>query len=210
MALGDNIKALRERRGWSTYQLADESDLHQSNVFRYETNEVRPRRDALRKLAVALGVSEAQLEYGNTDLDFIPIGSRRIPVWDYVQAGRWAGVAPYLRDEEMQDYILTPEGYSEGAFALKIKGDSMEPDFKEGEIVVIDPTVKPQPGDFVVAKDAKGEATFKKYKPRGLNDAKKEYFILEPLNEDYEPMRSDLQAITIVGTMMEHRKYRKR
>jgi hypothetical protein len=35
-------------------------------------------------------------------------------------------------------------------FALKLCGDSMEPEFHEGEIVIIDPAVMPEAGDFVV------------------------------------------------------------
>jgi SOS-response transcriptional repressor LexA len=166
--------------------------------------------DSLLQIAEALGVAPAELltEYSNVELS--SLGTKRLPVWDYVQAGLWAGVSPNLRGEEMQDYVLTDGEYSDAAFALVIKGDSMEPDFKEGEVVIIDPAVNCQPGDFVVAKDSRGEATFKKYRPRGLNDQGKEFFVLEPLNHDYEPMRSDLQQIQILGTMVEHRKYRRR
>jgi SOS-response transcriptional repressor LexA len=36
----------------------------------------------------------------------------------------------------------------------------MEPDFKEGDIIV-DPELEPVPGEFVVAKNGDNEATFK-------------------------------------------------
>ena len=82
--------------------------------------------------------------------------------------------------------------------------------FKDGDLVVIDPNVMPHPGEYVAAKNGHDEATFKKYRPRGLNADGLEYFELVPLNPDYETMRSDLQPITIIGTMIEHRRFRKR
>ncbi len=83
----------------------------------------------------------------------------------------------------------------------------MEPDFKEGDTVVIDPNIKPRPGSFVAAKNGREEATFKKYRPRSIDLLGNEVFELVPLNEDYPTMRSDEMPIEIIGTMVEHRRY---
>ena len=85
----------------------------------------------------------------------------------------------------------------------------MEPDFKEGDAVVIDPEVSPLPGDFVVAKNGEEEALFKKYRPRGIMNGS-DVFELVPLNEDFPTIRSDQEEVRIIGTMVEHRRYRKR
>ncbi|KAG1243050.1 hypothetical protein G6F65_022664 [Rhizopus arrhizus] len=85
-----------------------------------------------------------------------------------------------------------------------------EESFNEGDIVVIDPEVEPLPGDFVVAKNGEHEATFKKYRPRGVTERGAVVFELVPLNPDYPSLRSDISAIQIIGTMVEHRRYRKR
>lgn len=111
------------------------------------------------------------------------------------------------------EYLLTDLPVSRYTFALEIKGTSMLPEFKEGDRVIIDPEVRPQPGDFVAAKtmDAHGhgEATFKKYRPRGTNDKGQEVFELSPLNEDFPSLRSDTTPLEIIGTMVEHRRYRR-
>jgi SOS-response transcriptional repressor LexA len=44
----------------------------------------------------------------------------------------------------------------------------------------------------------------------GLNERGQQVFELHPLNPTYAPLRSDRQMLAIVGTMMEHRKFRKR
>ena len=112
---------------------------------------------------------------------------------------------------DAEEWLLTSTKVSGHAFALKIKGDSMyradNPEsFKEGDVVLIDPDVQPKPGGFVAARNGKQEATFKRYRPRGLNEKGVDYFELVPLNENYPTMRSDLEEITIIGTAVEHRK----
>lgn len=139
-----------------------------------------------------------------------PIGVVRIPLISYVQAGCWTGIVDNYQPGDADDWLLTDLELSPSAFALQIKGDSMTPEFKEGDRVIIDPNVQPLPGDFVVAKNGDNEATFKKYRPRGVNEQGVTVFELVPLNDDYPSMRSDSTQINIIGTMVEHRKYRKR
>ena len=86
----------------------------------------------------------------------------------------------------------------------------MLPDYRPGDRVIIDPEVTPTPGDCVVAKNGEDEATFKKYRPRGLDQAGNMVFELVPLNDDYPIIRSDATPVRIIGTMVEHRKYRRR
>jgi SOS-response transcriptional repressor LexA len=127
-----------------------------------------------------------------------------------VQAGAWTDVVDSYQPGDADEFLLTDMELSSNAFALEIKGDSMLPEFKPGDRVIIDPAVCPQPGDYVVAKNGEDEATFKKYRPRGVSERGDLVFELVPLNEDYPSMRSDVTPIRIVGTMVEHRKYRRR
>ena len=208
--LATNIAKLLKSKGMTQAQLADKADIDTATVNRVMKGTSPLVAESLSRMAKALGVTVGQLIDPEGNVAPATLGLKKIPVWDHIQAGRFAGVAPNLRDEEMQDFLLTDEKYSDHTFALKIRGDSMEPEFREGDRVVIDPEVRARPGDFVVAKDAKGEATFKQYRPRGFNEKGQDYFELVPLNDVYPHMRSDVQPIKIVGTMVEHRKYRRR
>lgn len=147
---------------------------------------------------------------GQSNVELAPIGSRRIPLISYVQAGLWTDAADPYAVGDAADWLMTDLDISSSSFALEIKGDSMLPDFKPGDRVIIDPDIAPQPGDFVVAKNGDHEATFKKYRPRGIGPDGKDVFELVPLNEDYPTIRSDTTPVRIVGTMVEHRKYRRR
>lgn len=88
----------------------------------------------------------------------------------------------------------------DGAFALRVRGDSMVniaggPSFPAESIIVVDPTIEAMPGYPVVVKlkDAL-EAVFKIYEFDG-----KDYF-LKPLNPRYPiaPMPADASIIGVV------------
>lgn len=86
----------------------------------------------------------------------------------------------------------------------------MEPDFVEGDLILIDPELSPQPGDYVVAKNGEDEATFKKYRARGVTEDGKEIFELVPLNEDFAVRSSAKEKFNIIGVLVEHRRLMRR
>ena len=148
------------------------------------------------------------LGYGNVGTAVT--GHREIPVISYVQAGMMTeAVDPFLLGDGFET-ISTDLDVSSGTFGLIIKGPSMEPDFKDGDKVIVDPAVTPQPGDFVVAKNTEEEATFKKYRPRGTSERGEQIFELVPLNDDFATLHSERDHLHIIGVMVEHRKYRRR
>ncbi len=108
------------------------------------------------------------------------------------------------------EYLLTDLDLSEHAFALEIDGLSMTPEFQPGDRVIVDPAITPRPGDCVVAKNGREEATFKKYRARGINAAGQDVFELVPLNPDYPTISSEIQPVKIIAVMVEHRRYRAR
>lgn len=146
----------------------------------------------------------------NVNLGFKLYPDRRgYPIISPIQAGNWREIVDTFPRGGADEYIMASNTYSAHTFALRITGNSMEPEFKEGDVVVVDPDVRPSPGDYVVAKNHEESATFKKYRPRGVDASGVEIFELVPLNEDYAIMRSDQQPIHIIGTMMEHTRYRR-
>ncbi|PTT35134.1 SOS response transcriptional repressor [Acidovorax sp. HMWF018] len=160
-------------------------------------------------VAMALGISVDALFAGIPNVVPAPIGGRSIPVISAIQAGMWCEIVDQFQPGDADEYLLTDLELSAHAFALTIRGDSMLPEFNPGDRVIIDPEVAPHPGDFVAAKNGEQEATFKKYRPRGMDAQGNMVFELVPLNDDYPTLRSDIQPIRIVGTMVEHRKYRR-
>ena len=144
---------------------------------------------------------------------------KRIPPIAFAQAGfpndigQTKSYQTYIDDG---DYIYVDSEMPDGTYATVLIGRSMEPEFYEGDTIVVDPTLSPLPGDFVVAQRESQftdgiESTFKKYRPRGVNENGQDVFELVPLNPDYQTYRSDREHLEIVGVMVEHRRaYRRR
>lgn len=215
MNIGERIKLSRSRLKMTQQQLGDRIGANKASISQWENGVYTPDAKNLSALAKALSVSVFWLMDGKGDptgqnLDIAPPDIHRIPVISYVQAGVWTETSEIREYDGNLVYITTDLELGERAFAIELKGHSMEPEFVEGDVVLIDPDEHPHPGDFVVAKNGEEAATFKKYRPRGIGEDGQEVFELVPLNDDFPTMRSDRQHIQIIGTMVEHRRRRKR
>lgn len=164
----------------------------------------------LAREAAREGVAQAVHSSGVVPVE---ITLRKVPVLSYVQAGDPSGGEGTSYREaalDQGDYILMPEDEApEEAFALVIKGDSMEPDFCEGDRIIVDPTIRPKAGAFVVARREDPisdgyETTFKKYRLTGYDAHGREVFELIPLNPDYPTYNSRRDRLTIIGVAISH------
>lgn len=134
------------------------------------------------------------------------MGLRPIPVISSVQAGALRDMESPYQPGAGYAYEYTDQDLSEWAFALDVEGLSMLPEFRPGDRIIVDPEIAPNPGDFVVARNGSEQATFKKYRPRGIDAAGNEVFELVPLNDDYPTLRSDTEHLSVIGVVTEHRK----
>lgn len=127
-----------------------------------------------------------------------------IPVIGTVMGGQWTEVYDRLANGDVEEWALASAKLSKSAFALRVDGDSMEPEFHVGDLIAIDPEVQPVHGDFVVAKIPKedspgdeGEATFKQL----IFDGPKTY--LKALNRDYDKLDVTGKRFRFVGVVKE-------
>lgn len=140
----------------------------------------------------------------------VAVGRRAIPVISAIQAGALKEIATPYEIGDGYATLYTDDDYSKWAFGLEIDGYSMAPEFKPGDMVIIEPEWEPRPGEYVAAKNGAEEATFKKYRPRGFDSSGNTIFELAPLNDDYPTLRSDITPLQIIGVMAEHRRKARR
>ncbi|MEV3802760.1 S24 family peptidase [Aeromonas veronii] len=225
--INDRITASRQAQKMSKAELARRVGISHASVSKWESGLNQPKGRYLNDLAAALGVTvdwlltgegeatarpspEAMPGYHNVEPAVIPQGNR-IPILSYVQAGNWREICEQATTFDGNvEYVTASVDIGSCGFGLWLRGDSMLPQFKEGDLIIVDPDEAPQPGDYVVAKNGSNEATFKKYRPRGIDENGQEVFELVPLNDDYPTMHSDRQHIEIIGVMVEHRIFRKK
>lgn len=136
-----------------------------------------------------------------------------VPIINLVQAGHWSGIGDgHSRHDDDTKWIVPTVKVSEEGFGLVVRGTSMEPQFGEGDIIIVDPNVQAMPGDFVVAKrEDQDDATFKQYLARGSDKKGRPVFDLKPLNEAWPTISVDASNPgKIVGVVVEHRRVLKR
>ena len=216
-SFGARIAWARERRELTQEGLGDYFNISSQAVNQWEKNKSFPKGPSrLDRLAQVLQVPRewlingGDLNWSDTALDRIDSRSRPpIPVIDRVAAGSWREVTDPYEAGQGFDSVVPDKDVSDLTFALVIEGNSMLPRFEPGDKVIIDPAVEPRPGKFVVAKlDDDQEATFKKYRLRGYDKKRNPIIELSPLNDDYPTLVIDKDHPgSIVGTMVEHRKY---
>ncbi|EAS6352178.1 helix-turn-helix domain-containing protein [Salmonella enterica] len=205
--VGQRIKHLREKLKLSQAELAAKCGWdYQSRVGNYETGARKVSVEDAVILSSILNVTPGELLFGTPDnAEFITPGLRPVPLVSYVQAGMFTAPDYLMPPGDVEEFIHIDSPASPLVFALKVKGDSMEPEFREGDTIIVDPEVYPHPGEFVVAKNGDHEATFKKFREKPAGG-----FELVPLNPDYAVLDSDKHNITIIGTMIEHRIHRRK
>jgi len=207
--LGNRIKYARETAGLTAAGLAGQLDTLEQTIDDWESGFPIPR-DKLTKLADALEVSAHWILTGRGEPDQSARESGlSIPVIDYIAAGAWGDVNDAYPAGEGERYIYTERNHGVRSFALEIQGRSMEPQFLEGDVIIIDPEIEAQPGDFVVAKRENDEtATFKKFVHKGFDDQGEPIISLESLNPVHPDLAMDSRFPgRIVGPMVEHRHY---
>jgi len=164
------IRKKREEAGLSQYALARQSGLSVRYIQLLERGERRPKIETLEKLARGLGVPFEEVAAA---AGVSIIKARRVPVISWASAGNWEEAVEYP-----EDWVEVLSS-SPRLFALRVRGDSMEPEFTEGDIIVVDPDRDPVSGSFVLARNRDGEVVFKQLKQYG------DKWILRPLNPRY-------------------------
>lgn len=209
--LGNRIKQVLDQKQMSQAELARLVGVKQQTIHYLCRSSGQTSRHSVR-IAEVLGVNPAWLQSGEGDLhDPLALTSNdltKIPVIrsniDLVKQF----LLERLHQKEIIGTLITDKNVGNKVFALEVDGQSMSPLYQPGDTIVIDPEVKPEPGDFVIAEVNKA-LVFRKYRPRQMGANGSEYFELAPLNDDFPSVRSDASKIKILGTVVEHRRYRK-
>ncbi len=211
-----NIKWLMAKHGLTPTTLAQETGAKQSTIYRIINGEVHdPRAKTLQPLASYFKIKlrdffekDLTVDSGDTHMVTVAIGDRKVPVINYLQAYTLSSNKEKSQLEKPMRFILTNLALSGAAFAVPITDNAMAPEYRPGDIVVVDPDIKPNPGDCVIAScKSQTEAIMRKYRVRTVQPNAEPVIELIPHNEDYARFSSEYDTIVINGTIVEHRRY---
>lgn len=211
--IGHRIMAERKAKGLTRKALAElTGELKVSRINNYERGDRTPGPTEIKLLADALEVSPSYLMCLTDNREgklskSLGMGAL-IPVLDYKQAIDASTFIQKIKEHVDSQVEFIPvstnvgDSLGKNAFALKIKDDSMTPEFRVNDVIIVDPDSRqPKPGDFVVALiEGEQEVILRKYKQ--LSAAKDvQEFELIALNKDWADIRvasTDMQA-RIIG-----------
>jgi len=164
------IDRLAARAGLSASGLARRAGLDPTtfNKSKRITPQGRARWPSTESIAKALAATGTPVD---VFLELIQAGSgpaaRAVPLIGFAEAG----AGGYFDDGgfpagEGWDEIAFPALSDEHAYALEVSGQSMEPAYRDGDIIVVSPAAPIRRGDRVVVRTRSGEVMAKELKRR--------------------------------------------
>lgn len=164
-----------------------------------------PRLDKIEKICQWLGITKNDLleeRNHNEDEENRKYSVARIPVLGYVAAG-----IPIEEIEDIVDWEEIPKDWLRGGkkyFALRIRGDSMEPRMYDGDVVIVEKQDDAETGAYVIAAVNGDHATCKRLMKY------RDSIALLSLNSKYDPMiftNEEVRSkpVTILGVVREIR-----
>lgn len=219
MTLGEIIKAYRETNKLSMDDFAKTSGISKTYISMLEKNvnkkngkEIVPTIETIGKAAKGMFMSfdelfamlgdETKVKLDATGSDKMTKKSIQVPVLGNVAAG-----IPITAVEDVIGYEEISEelAHTGEIFALKIKGDSMEPEIKNGDVVIVRSQEDADTGDIVIALVNGDDATCKRL-VKYANGIR-----LMPVNPIYEPMyyandEVEQKPVRIIGKVVENRR----
>lgn len=198
--IGLRIKQERTSKKLTMKALAELTDnLNISRINNYERGERTPGPEEIKQLAKALEVSPSFLMCLSDDRQGsfkTPGFGGLLPILDHKSACDPVLAIQRIKDESYSEKIeLIPissavqDRIGQNAFALVVKDESMIPEFKFDDILIVDPNTQPNPGDFIIIRlENESEVIIRKFKQLSASKEKPEFELIA-INSDWPDVK---------------------
>ncbi|HHX5328505.1 TPA: LexA family protein [Legionella pneumophila] len=210
--IGKRILEARKAKGLTLKALGElAGGLKQTRLTNWEQGVRTPGPEEIKSLARALDVSPSYLMCLSDEIQIKKIKNptHLIPLLTHNQAFDTQAYSDLIHNQDPSNLmfvslstVLLPE-LSNEAFALKIVDESMTPEIRVGDIIIIDPLALPKPGDYVVVKvKMQKEVILCQYKKLSYTSSE---FELLTLNDTWPNINvSDCEAVEIIGVVVQN------
>lgn len=202
--LGQRIKLRRKALDLSQAKLGEMAGLDQTVISKlergdvHETARIAELAHALQCDALWLATGKGRPEAKGGALQQPALREvsfqGRVPLISYVAAGLWQEAVDNFAPGDADEWVETTIPISRHTYALRVEGDSMEPRFPSGAIIIVEPETEPKNGSFVIARQNGTEATFKQLILDGG------VWFLKPVNPRY-PLMQVGEDVVICGVV---------
>jgi phage repressor protein C with HTH and peptisase S24 domain len=164
------IDKLAERYGLSASGLARKAGLDATSFNRSKrvSPDGRQRWPSTESIAKILTATGATLQEFVALADPNPSGGQAtVPLVGWAQAGAGRLFTPDgMPAGAAWEEIEFPDFSADKVFAIEVSGDSMQPLYRDGDVLIVSPTATLRKGDRVVVRLANGEVMAKELKRR--------------------------------------------
>lgn len=199
------VKELRERAGMQQKEVALAVGVSRPTVSEWEHQKKDPSGARLKKLAALFNVDPG-IVLGYRIADYTTPDSAnaiRVPVLGTIPAG-----IPMEAITDILDWEEIPAAMANGGkeyFALQVKGSSMYPEYRDGDVVIVRKQEDCESGQDVVAMVNSDDATFKRFKRTAKG------IMLQAINPEYEsyiftPEEVEKLPVKVLGVVAELRR----
>lgn len=198
----NRIRALRLEHGLRQIDLAEKIGVLQSTISQWENGKIEPDIEALIKIASLFETSIDNVLGEETPRPPVSSRGKWIPVLGEVAAGiPIEAVENIIGWEEISAELAATGDF----FGLRIKGNSMEPRIREGDVVIVRKQPDADTGDTAVVLVNGDSATVKRIKKESDGS-----LWLLPNNPAYDPQHftpSEImdKPVQIIGKVVELR-----
>lgn len=202
-----NLNYYMSINGKDRNDLARDLNLPYTTITSWCKAEFYPRIDKIQLLANYFDIQKSDLVENKTDKEKSNSNSAIVFVYGNIPAG-----IPMECIEDIIDTEEIPTDMLKGGkqyFGLKVKGNSMEPDYLNGDILILEKAEDCESGDDCVVMVNGNDGTFKRVfkNENGI--------ILQPLNPSYSPMvytneQIESLPVRIIGIVEEIRRKKRR
>ncbi|MBF0295628.1 MAG: helix-turn-helix domain-containing protein [Magnetococcales bacterium] len=221
LTLSDRIQTARKFANLTQKQLADRVGISQTAVHKLECGRSRSSRRTV-SIALTCGVDPIWLDTGRGEMSLgghpgtdpgLAVAESaegyRVPVIARIPLISWEEAKSYTPEtadshhpENVKAWIPVAPKTSAKAYALEVPDDSMQPEFTEGEIIIVDPTIKAEHNRFLIARTpGDNRCTLKQLIVHGARQ------YMKPLNSRYPLIEIQDQLIVSGVVVAKYKDY---
>ncbi|WP_193771186.1 LexA family protein [Candidatus Magnetaquicoccus inordinatus] len=218
MTLSERIQTARKQAKLTQKELADRVGISQTAVHKLECGRSKSSRNTV-SIALTCGVDPIWLDSGRGEMSLVGANPGmnqndinkateegeiyRVPIFARLPLISWEDASRLCAEpiesfhpQSVEAWIPIAPRSSDRTFALRVHDDSMEPEFREGDTIIVDPSQPGKHNQFLVARvEGDHMATFKQLIVIGNRT------YLKPLNSRY-PLLDIQSTIRVCGVVV--------
>lgn len=178
-------------------KIAEMLGCSRTMLYNYEQGDPPPPNELLSTLSRLEREAGIEQPFSSVVQDQTNSYGAKTPTLD--SHARMIRVIGWAHAGEAEGYEQIPDSWAQSvptecqdpdAFAVQLEGDSMEPKFSDGDVLVVQPNAQPYSGCFVVARFVDDGVIFRRMEMAGLQ------IVLKPLNDRWPVTSHELKEFS--------------